>query len=155
MNSGIDLRRERVRYSISLPVQDVEPNRAWMCDIESISWEELTFQLEDGRIGFDVNSNWFMVAFSAEGAPPIAHIDMPMTVSRGSTIQITTTTLGGPSGTKIEGEIFAPALELTNENITIPGRFEARVPESMPAGMYQVRLESDTCLGCKRFIEVK
>jgi len=155
LNWNIDTKRGKVAYSVTLDSGRRKTGRVFVWDVEKLSVKEVEPVIAKGKTSFEVKANWFMAILTYRGCPPMAQMDLPLRVRRGSSISIRCGLLGASGGSTLEGKLFAPAFGFkTARTVSVPGTLGLQLPESTPPGRYLVQLRSDRFLGYRRFLEV-
>ena len=155
MNAGVDVRRDRVSYTVTVETPGRTPVRAIVCDIEQQSIAEVAVSTNGGRTTFDVAGNWFMAVLGYRGSKPIAVMELAEHLQRGNTALVTLSLLGAGTAARCEGMLSAPSLAgRRSRRVTVPGTIEVQIPESAATGFHRLQLTSADFLGSRRFLEV-
>ena len=156
----IDLKKGRVTYRVFVATEGRKPLKVLVWDVEKLEVKEVEPAVEDGETSFEVSANWFMAILGYQGCPPVAQLNIPSVLRRGSSTEIQGVLLGAsgersPDGDTIAGKVFAPVFGIEKAiTMRIPGTLRVQVPDSLPPGHYRVQLDSNHFLGYRCFVEV-
>ena len=155
MNADVDLMRDSVSYAVTVRTPGRRPLRTILFDIERQSVTEVELSADDRTTRFEVDCNWFLAVLGYGESTPIAVMDLPARLQRGTTAAVTISLVGTGATQRCTGMLSAPSLGWGRpRRVTLPDTLELQIPESAASGFHRIQLSSADTLGCERFLEV-